>query len=61
MKIVPLIELPLFSFGPEISCMAMSGLIFVLMSQLLFQFFNNSLKRDLDYHKFKQKPAVCTP
>lgn len=44
----------MFSFGPGISCMAVSGLIFVLMSQLLFQFFNNSLKHDLDYHKFKK-------
>lgn len=39
MKIVPLIEFPMFSFGPGISCVAVSGLIFVLMSQLLFQFF----------------------
>lgn len=54
MGIVPAVE---FSFGPGISCMAVSGLIFVLMSQLLLQFLNNSLKHDLDYHKFEQNPS----
>lgn len=58
MEIVPPIK---FLFGPGISCMAVSGLIFVLMSQLLIQFLNNSLKHDLDYHKFEQNPVVCTP
>lgn len=41
--------------------MAASGLLFVMMSQILFQFFNIYLKHDLDYHKFKQKPDICTP
>jgi len=61
MKNFPLIEFLFSFFGPGVCCMAASGLLFVLMSQILFQFFNIYLKHDLDYHKFKQKPDICTP
>lgn len=60
MEIAPLIEFLLLSFGPGISCMATSGLIFVLMSQLLILVFNNLLKHDLNYHKLKETLALHT-